>query len=86
MAFIILLQVEFLFGEALGVDPLYTTIPATFIALLLDQILLRGAVFETIYQSLVPVYKDKIIAHEAGHFLIAYLLGVPGNEFKMKRH
>ena len=48
----------------------------TFALLFIDQITLKGAVFETIYQTLFPEYKKKIIAHEAGHFLISYLLGV----------
>ena len=36
-----------------------------------------GVTFETIYCKLNPNYGKKIIAHEAGHFLVAYLLGVP---------
>ena len=37
-------------GEALGLDPLTTTIPLTFAALAADQTFLKGAVFETSYQ------------------------------------
>jgi hypothetical protein len=68
---------EFFLGQNMGVDPLYTLIPATLGLLLADQLALRGAVFESIYQALFPQYKQKIIHHEAGHFLISYLLGVP---------
>lgn len=68
---------EYAIGEKLGLDPLYTLIPATFAIFLSDQLFLKGAVFETIYQTIFPEYKKKIIYHEAGHFLLAYLLGVP---------
>jgi hypothetical protein len=45
-----------------------------------DQLFYKGAAFETVYRTLFPEYGSKIIAHEAGHFLIAYLLGVPVRE------
>jgi len=67
---------EYIVGSSLGIDPLYTLIPITFAGFISDQVFLKGAVFETIYQKLFPEYKEKIIAHEAGHFLIAYLLGL----------
>ena len=72
-----LCAIQYALGESLGLDPLYTTIPATFAALAIDQLFYRGAVFESIYQKLFPEYKKKIIVHEAGHFLISYLLGIP---------
>jgi hypothetical protein len=68
---------EYAFGSSLGIDPLYTLIPATFAIFATDQLLYRGAAFETVYQKLFPEYKQKIIKHEAGHFLLAYLLGIP---------
>eukprot|EP01038_Epipyxis_sp_PR26KG_P007447 gene7447-10148_t len=68
---------EYLFGQSLGIDPLYTLIPATFLLFGTDQLLYRGAFFETIYRKLFPEYEQKIIYHEAGHFLISYLLGIP---------
>jgi hypothetical protein len=68
---------EYALGNSIGIDPLYTLIPGTFLIFAADQLLYRGAGFETIYQTLFPEYKKKIITHEAGHFLIAYLLGVP---------
>ena len=37
---------------------------------------LKGSAFESVYQKLFPEYKDIIISHEAGHFLVAYLMGV----------
>eukprot|EP00607_Mallomonas_marina_P000778 CAMPEP_0182431350 /NCGR_PEP_ID=MMETSP1167-20130531/48508_1 /TAXON_ID=2988 /ORGANISM="Mallomonas Sp, Strain CCMP3275" /LENGTH=585 /DNA_ID=CAMNT_0024617595 /DNA_START=82 /DNA_END=1836 /DNA_ORIENTATION=+ len=76
LAGISLCAAEYILGSALGIEPLYTLIPLTFASLIADQILLKGAVFETAYQTLFPEYKTKIIAHEAGHFLVAYLLGL----------
>ena len=72
-----LCAVQYLIGESLGLDPLYTTIPATFAVLSVDQLFYRGAGFESVYQKLFPEYRSKIVAHEAGHFLVAYLLGIP---------
>ena len=68
---------EYALGKSLGIDPLTTLIPATFAIFATDQIFYRGAFFETVYQKLFPEYKKKIIYHEAGHFLLAYLLGIP---------
>ena len=66
MAGIGLCGVQLLMGNELGIDPITTTIPLTFGLLLADQLALKGAVFETIYQTLFPEYRDKIIHHEAG--------------------
>ena len=68
---------EFALGNAVGVDPLVTVIPATMALFAVDQFFYSGAYFESIYQRLFPQYKEKIAYHEAGHFLLAYLLGVP---------
>ena len=68
--------VQIALGQVLGFDPLLTSIPLTFGLLAADQLIARGAVAETVYQSLFPEYKKKIIALEAGHFLVAYLLGM----------
>eukprot|EP00957_Ditylum_brightwellii_P083347 6336844-Ditylum_brightwellii.AAC.1 len=44
----------------------------------LDHLKVFGAaVFETIMRTLMPEYSKKILRHEAGHFLCAYLLGCP---------
>jgi len=72
-----LVLAEFFFGSELGIDPLYTLIPGTFLLFSIDQLFYKGAAFESIYQRLFPEYKTKVISHEAGHFLISYLLGVP---------
>lgn len=42
-----------------------------------DRLLLNGAVAETLTRLIVPGYRERIIRHEAGHFLVAYLLGCP---------
>lgn len=47
------------------------------VAFLCDQIALQGAIFEELYKNLFPVYKQKVLKHEAGHFLVSYLLGCP---------
>ncbi len=43
----------------------------------LDKLLVNGAVFETVTRIGMPDFKNKILKHEAGHFLCAYLLGCP---------
>lgn len=77
LAGIFLCLAEYGIGKTLGIDPLYTLIPLTFLVFLSDQIWLKGAGFESVYQRLFPEYRRKIVYHEAGHFLLAYLLGVP---------
>eukprot|EP00871_Galdieria_phlegrea_P004076 jgi/Galph1/466/GphlegSOOS_G5191.1 len=42
-----------------------------------DQLVLQGAVSEELYKTIFPIYKQKVLKHEAGHFLISYLLGCP---------
>ena len=47
------------------------------VSLAADQFILRGMIFETVYRALFPRYSEKIVTHEAGHFLAAYLCGLP---------
>eukprot|EP00291_Cryptomonas_curvata_P030104 CAMPEP_0172208334 /NCGR_PEP_ID=MMETSP1050-20130122/34407_1 /TAXON_ID=233186 /ORGANISM="Cryptomonas curvata, Strain CCAP979/52" /LENGTH=347 /DNA_ID=CAMNT_0012887899 /DNA_START=66 /DNA_END=1106 /DNA_ORIENTATION=+ len=68
---------EYAIASAVGVDPIRTLIPITALAFIVDRALLSGAVFESVYRLLFPQYKEKVIKHEAGHFLLAYLLGCP---------
>eukprot|EP01039_Chlorochromonas_danica_P002681 gene2681-2930_t len=77
LAGIALCVAEYFLGRELGIDPLVTIIPGTFLLFGLDQLIFRGAYFESVYRALAPEYKKKVINHEAGHFLIAYLLGLP---------
>eukprot|EP00559_Dactyliosolen_fragilissimus_P004861 CAMPEP_0184866684 /NCGR_PEP_ID=MMETSP0580-20130426/23245_1 /TAXON_ID=1118495 /ORGANISM="Dactyliosolen fragilissimus" /LENGTH=330 /DNA_ID=CAMNT_0027366491 /DNA_START=370 /DNA_END=1359 /DNA_ORIENTATION=- len=43
----------------------------------MDKLLINGALFETAVRILLPEQGRKILRHEAGHFLCAYLLGCP---------
>ena len=49
----------------------------TLLAALVDRAFVNGAVFETIIRTVQPKLQSKILRHEAGHFLCAYLLGCP---------
>ncbi len=66
-----------------GVFSIYTGVDLNFLILLtlvlafLDKLLVNGAVFESIIRLAMPEYSRKILRHEAGHFLCAYLLGCP---------
>lgn len=66
-----------------GFVSLYTGIDLNFLiftTLILaacDKLLVNGAVFETAMKIFMPEVNQKILKHEAGHFLCAYLLGCP---------
>lgn len=68
---------EYVIADAFGLDPLFTVLPATFLLIFSDQLFLKGAIFESIYQLVNPEFRRKVVCHEAGHFLLAYLSGVP---------
>mmetsp|Transcript_7774 Transcript_7774/g.21686 ORF Transcript_7774/g.21686 Transcript_7774/m.21686 type:complete len:510 (+) Transcript_7774:71-1600(+) len=57
--------------------PLNALVAATLLFVSLDRIFLNGALFETLLKAFSPGVQDKILKHEAGHFLAAYLLGCP---------
>jgi len=69
--------IEFALAQQLGYDPMRSVVPLTALAVVTDRALLSGAVFESVTRFLFPKYKQKVIQHEAGHFLLAYLLGCP---------
>lgn len=77
LAAISLAFAEYLVADSIGLNPLLTVIPATLFFVFGDQVLLKGAISESIYQFFNPEYRKKVICHEAGHFLLAYLNGVP---------
>jgi len=49
----------------------------TLAAVVLDRLFLNGASLETLLKWISPGVQDKVLKHEAGHFLLAYLLGCP---------
>lgn len=64
-------------ARVLGVSQLARpALLATGGAFLVDQVVLRGAIFEGLYRGLFPAYREKVLKHEAGHFLAAYLHGL----------
>lgn len=66
-----------------GMVSLATNIPLNVLALTtifiasIDRLFVNGAVLEGFLKILSPGTQQKIIRHEAGHFLAAYLLGCP---------
>ena len=50
---------------------------ATGVLFLADRIALSGAVAESAVRAVKPGYATTVREHEAGHFLVAYLLGLP---------
>jgi len=67
---------EGIFSIFTGVDLNFLIFFTLFLAFL-DKLLVNGAVFESITRLAMPEYRRKILRHEAGHFLAAYLLGCP---------
>jgi len=72
-----------LLGVVEGLSSMYLDIPlevmviTTLILGFMDKLLVNGAVFETFSRLVMPGLSNKILRHEAGHFLIAYLIGCP---------
>jgi len=74
-AFLFLIEISI--GQYFQIDPLTTLVPGTFLLFAVDKFVFGGAISETILRFFNPTYKAKIVRHEAGHFLLAYLLGCP---------
>ncbi len=57
--------------------PLSFLFVCTVLILGLEKLLLNGAISESIIRLSSPSYREKVAVHEAGHFLVSYLLGCP---------
>ncbi|KAL7560873.1 hypothetical protein ACA910_008160 [Epithemia clementina (nom. ined.)] len=68
--------VEGILSLALGI-PMTTLFLASLFLATCDRLFLNGATFESFLKIFSPGVQEKILRHEAGHFLAAYLLGCP---------
>ena len=63
-----------------GIDYSYL-VGITLLLSLTDKIFLNGACYEQMLKILWPEYSKQVIRHEAGHFLMSYLMGCPVEGF-----
>ncbi|CAM9148452.1 unnamed protein product [Discosporangium mesarthrocarpum] len=69
-------------GAGLEVDPNRTWIAwCTMVFLVIDKELLRGSLFQLLVYTVFPKLRERAVVHEAGHFLMAYLLGCPVSSY-----
>lgn len=52
-------------------------------AVTIDQVLLGGVVADRVYSLLNPGHVKRVVTHEAGHFLLAYLHGLPVQRYAL---
>lgn len=65
-------------ARLLGLEStLVRALPVAAIAFCVDQLVLGSRLTLLIVTALRPEYADKLARHEAGHFLLAYLCGLP---------
>jgi len=76
LAGVLVATVEALVSATTGI-PLNVLALATLLLAVTDRLLVNGAVFESLLKVFSPGIQSKIVRHEAGHFLAAYLLGCP---------
>ncbi|KAJ1633379.1 hypothetical protein T492DRAFT_611799 [Pavlovales sp. CCMP2436] len=70
--------VELLLAKSVGFESaLVQTLPVTGLVFAVDQLLLGSKLTFAIILWLRPEYGAKLARHEAGHFLLAYLMGLP---------
>lgn len=70
--------VELLLAKTLGAESsLLSALPAAALVFAADQIVFGSKLTLSIILFLQPEYGEKLARHEAGHFLLAYLLGLP---------
>lgn len=67
---------EGLISNTFGI-PLELLVISTLLFVSIDRLFINGAIIETCFKLLTPGMQQKVTRHEAGHFLIAYLLGCP---------
>lgn len=49
----------------------------------IDQVLLGGVIADRVYSILNPGHVKRVVVHEAGHFLLAYLHGLPVQRYAL---
>lgn len=69
--------VEIAISSALHLDSPAPLFGLTLAALFVDQVGFRGAISEKAVTTLNPSLGERVVRHEAGHLLLAYLLGCP---------
>jgi hypothetical protein len=57
--------------------PLPFLFVGTLLLLLAEKLLLNGVLSEQLVRATTPDYDRRVARHEAGHFLVSYLLGCP---------
>jgi hypothetical protein len=57
--------------------PINALFVSTLGAAFFDRLFINGAISESFFKLFNPAVQAKIVRHEAGHFLLAYLLGCP---------
>ena len=80
IAGVVLSAVEAFISAYFGLD-FNVLVFATLAGAFADQVLVNGAIFDTFVKFFYPSINNKILRHEAGHFLAAYLLGCPVEGF-----
>jgi len=71
-------SVELLLARTLGLESsLVRTLPSIVAVFGFDQLVLGSRLTLGLVLALRPQYGDKLARHEAGHFLLAYLCGLP---------
>lgn len=55
----------------------------TVAAVTIDQVALGGVVADRVYSALNPGHVKRVVTHEAGHFLLAYLHGLPVQRYAL---
>ncbi len=68
---------EISFGDTSSIDIFIALGIISYFSYICDLLFFKGSIFESLIQTFNPSQKRKKIHHEAGHFLISYLCGLP---------